>query len=128
MNIYLDDKRMPIMSFKDFTIDFTIVRNFDDFCKMVDENLDKIEFVSFDHDLADYKDGVERTGMDCANYLMDACYDNDTKLPDWFVHSDNTSGRENIIRKMVNYMKVVQGFDATEFNRNHRGFIKEKFI
>jgi hypothetical protein len=29
---------------------------------------------------------------------------------------------------MVNYMKVVQGFDATEFNRNHRGFMKEKFI
>jgi hypothetical protein len=128
MNIYLDDIRTPKMSYKDFNIEFTIVRSYAEFCDILDKNLEKVKFISFDHDLADFVNGKEMNGLDCANYLIDACIDNDMKLPDWYVHSDNTSGRENIISKFINYMKVVDKVDISGFNKNHRGYMKGKFI
>lgn len=72
------------------------------------------ELVSFDHDLADihydpstwtesfiYK---EKTGKDCAKWLIDYCLDNNQKFPKYIVHSMNTVGKENIIRLVENFI------------------------
>lgn len=128
MNLYLDDKRTPEMSFTSFSIKFEIVRTYDEFCDFIDRNITSIEFISFDHDLADFNHTFERTGLDCVNHLIEVCMDRNIELPGWYVHSDNTSGRENMISKLVNYMKIVEGKDVTGFNHNHRGFIKSQFI
>jgi len=36
------------------TDDWTIVRNYAEFCKAIDENIGKITHISYDHDLAEY--------------------------------------------------------------------------
>ena len=64
MKLFLDDIRFP----KDcidymhrrighlarfYEDEWTIVRNYDDFCKILKENINQIEIISFDHVLAD---------------------------------------------------------------------------
>ena len=92
-----------------------IVRNYDEFVKWVDTH-GVPTWVSFDHDLADehyrksmynpdkhyseyYTDGTfkEKTGKECADYLIYYCIEHRCKLPERiFVHSMNPIGRENI--------------------------------
>lgn len=47
----------------------------------------------------------EKTGMDCAKWLVDFCIDNELILPDWYGHSMNPVGRENIDVYLRNYRK-----------------------
>lgn len=78
--------------------------------------------ISFDHDLADehyapeerYKDYPkwvtkqkfeEKSGMDCAKWLVDYCLDYDKELPKWTCHSANPSGAENISKLLINFTK-----------------------
>jgi hypothetical protein len=83
--------------------------------------------ISFDHDLADehytpeyfwnnYDESKkfqewrgqnyqEKTGMDCAKWLVDYCMDNKNKLPKIFVHSANPVGADNIKELLDNYLK-----------------------
>ena len=128
MNIYLDDKRVPDMSFKGYTCEFVIVRTYAEFCEVIDKNIRNIEFISFDHDLADFSEASERTGLDCANHLIEVCMDKNISLPNWYVHSDNTSGRENIIVKLINYMKIVEDRDVSKYSGYQRGYIGGEFI
>ena len=132
MNVFLDDLRMPNMSHsKDRNLgeaysskdNWVIVRDYFEFIDLVDKSFDDIKLISFDHDLACYKDGKEWTGKDCANYLIDYCLDNNKKIPDWFVHSDNTSGKQNIISAILNYLKVVEKLDTSNFRYFHNGIL-----
>jgi hypothetical protein len=69
--------------------------------------------ICFDHDLADEhynqdlkeEDYKEKTGKDCANFLVEYCLDNETPLPLWNCQSANPTGKENINSIMNNFKK-----------------------
>lgn len=137
MNIYLDDKRVPSMS-HDYkkglgqaysTIDeWFIIRDYFEFVDVVDKNFNKIELISFDHDLGCFRDGKEWTGKDAADYIITYCLDNKKSFPDWYVHTDNTAGRMNILSAILSYLNKVEGKDIKNFRYYHNGMFKNKFI
>jgi len=47
----------------------------------------------------------EKTGMDCAKWLVDYCLDNDEKLPLFSSQSANPPGRDNILSLLTNFKK-----------------------
>ena len=89
--------------------DWHVVKDYKEFVKWI-SFYGVPDLISFDHDLADihyevdYNDwelssdqlGVEETGLDCAKWLVDYCFDNGHKLPEYIVHSANPAGRKNI--------------------------------
>jgi len=92
---------------KDHDIEW--VKSYDEFINSIQQQLPQIIF--FDHDLADehmvyymtsyeeninYQEFKEKTGLDCAKWLVDYCQDNNIKLPTYYVHSHNPIGRKNI--------------------------------
>ena len=100
--------------------EWVIVRDYNQFVNYITEHGLPI-LVSFDHDLGekayehgaqsnwtefDYDSCDEKTGMDCAKWLVDYCIDNKVKLPECLVHSMNTCGRANIQSYLDNYKKV----------------------
>jgi hypothetical protein len=134
-NIFLDDIRIPSMSHnvnKGLGVDYSekdkwiIVRDYFDFIDLVDKHFDEIDLISFDHDLACYKDGVEYTGKSAVDYLINYCLDNNKKFPDWYAHTDNTSGKRNIIGAILNYINKVEGKDITNFRYYHNGIVNNK--
>jgi hypothetical protein len=79
--------------------------------------------ICFDHDLADEhynpamysgveaynevaKNFKEKTGMDCAKWLVEYCMDYNKKLPFFKSQSANPAGRENILGYLENYKKM----------------------
>ena len=131
--IFLDDLRSVDMSHNPnkglgVVTDFVIARNDEDFIKMIDENINDITLVSFDHDLACFKDGNEFTGKTACEYLVHKCLETGRKFPDWYVHTDNTCGRENILGLILNYIKKVDGVDTSDFRYFHRGRVNGKFV
>lgn len=126
-NLFLDDVRQPINAFQ-YTnnilyrdIHWLVVVNYEQFVDTVEKYYNLIgilpTIVSFDHDLADkhydyqkdipYDDLVEKTGYDCAKWLVDFCMDNDIEFPEYFVHSMNTVGGDNIMNYISNYKKHI---------------------
>ncbi len=104
-------------------VNWTIVRSYKQF---VDTITDRgvPEIVSFDHDLGEsaYKEFVkchaehrnidydrikDKTGMDCARWLIEYCISNSLTFPQYFVHSMNYIGRENIISLIESYKKSI---------------------
>jgi hypothetical protein len=102
------------------------VKSFDEFTEWIIENgipnNNSLLKISFDHDLADEhyapqdryvdynkwaeeQDFQEKTGMDCAKWLVDYCLDNNKQLPSWVSHSANPSGVENINGLLISFMK-----------------------
>lgn len=99
-----------------------IVKNYNEFVKYIQEN-GLPDVISFDHDLADehyvpceywdnyqlskdYQDGKsysEKTGNDCAKWLVQYCIDSNLSLPQWLVHSANPVGADYIRRTLKNY-------------------------
>lgn len=130
--MFLDDYRQPLDCFgyvhlygirPDLytTNEWVIVRNYDEFVKYIEEN-GLPEMISFDHDLAEIhyapenqyhrydewlaeQNCTEKTGMDCAKWLVDYCEDNNLDLPLYYVHSMNPWGRKNINGYLENYLK-----------------------
>jgi len=56
--------------------------------------------ICFDHDL-----GEEKTGYDCAKYLVDLCMNMHLKLPKWAIQSSNPVGKIDIDTLLKNYQK-----------------------
>ena len=52
---------------------------------------------------------LERTGHDCAKWLVEYCLDNDLKLPKWNVQSANSVGRDNINGLLLSFIKSGGG-------------------
>lgn len=75
------------------------------------------------HDLACYKDGEEFTGKTAVDYIINYCLDHDKKFPNWYAHTDNTNGRQNIIGAVLNYLNKVEGVDTSKFRYFHKGII-----
>lgn len=89
--------------------------------------IEKIDIVSFDHDLhpehyvpeylwndyleskhyQDNKKYTEKTGYDCAKYLLDFCITKRIKFPEWYVHSDNPVGADKIKYLIKTTLKQV---------------------
>jgi hypothetical protein len=106
--------------------DWVIVRDFHQFCDYLQKN-GVPDFISFDHDLADdhyndlfsnknwsksdndivlkYDEYKEKTGYECAKWLVDFCLESSYKLPDYQVHSANPVGKKNIESYLLNAKK-----------------------
>ena len=68
--IYLDDKKTPIDN------RWIIVRDFYQFIEAVESiGLENIEVISLDHDLGIIPGQEEKTGYDCAKWLVDLSMD-----------------------------------------------------
>jgi hypothetical protein len=129
--IYLDDVRTPIDK------DWVIVRDYIQFIKTIEElGLDNISTISLDHDLGDsamqeyfnnvspnfkldYNNITEKTGLDCAKWLINYFYekypkrlemkhtekkDIPIKFPDVYVHSANPIGSANMMGYINNFL------------------------
>jgi hypothetical protein len=115
--IYLDDKRTPIDS------DWIVVRDYDQFVSKIEElGLENIESMSLDHDLGDtaveeyfnnvtknyilnYDNIKEKTGYECAKWLVNKSMEEGINLPPINVHSANPIGSANIMGYINNYLK-----------------------
>lgn len=115
LKLYLDDIRTPIDT------DWIVVRNFDEFVNAITKfKLTSFDIISLDHDLGEsamtefflntyhnnkinYDNIHEKTGMDCAKFLVEYSLDNKINLPDVNVHSANPVGSINISSYIDNY-------------------------
>jgi hypothetical protein len=114
-NPFIDEeKRVPIGNDK-WNINWVL--NYEQFVQWI-EIYGLPDAISFDHDLADehytpeyfwddYEESKkfqewrgktyqEKTGMDCAKWLVDFCMDNKVELHKFYVHSANPVGADNI--------------------------------
>lgn len=110
-----------------FVEDWLIVRTYADFKLAIDKNIGNIGIVSFDHDIASFEDGVEKTGVDCLQYLLDKCIENNFELCDWFIHTQNIEGRKNLKSKFLTYLKVIEN-KIPDFKYYNSGLIKNKTV
>jgi 5-formaminoimidazole-4-carboxamide-1-beta-D-ribofuranosyl 5'-monophosphate synthetase len=117
VNIYLDDIRTPNDE------RWIICRNYEDFIKKVEEiGLENIGTISLDHDLGetaireyfknvtnnyilDYDNIHEKTGYDCAKWLVEKSIESGLNLPIILTHSANPIGSANIMGYINNYLK-----------------------
>ncbi len=135
MNLFLDDIRFPNMShnikkglgdkYSDLN-KWAIVRDYFEFIDFVENNFDEIEIISFDHDLACYQNDREYTGQDAVRYIINYCIDNDKEFPSWYIHSDNISGKANMISLILNYLKVIENRKFPNFRYYNNGIINNK--
>ena len=146
--IYLDDIRTPVNP------DWIVVRSYDEFVEKVRElGLENIEVISLDHDLGDtamneyfnnvspnytldYSNIEEKTGMDCAKWLVNYYYDNynlaedlisrknkkiiGITFPKVYTHSANPIGSANIMGYCNNFlMNEAQAQDCVRVTIEH---------
>jgi hypothetical protein len=125
MHLFLDDVRRPEhVNWKELPrinlLAWVIVRNYEQFTWCIGQ-FGIPEFVSYDHDLADdsyqqtntitedgeikfdYTKVKEKTGYDCAKWLVNKCLDLRIPHPPFIVHSLNPVGAENITKYIENY-------------------------
>ena len=100
-HIWLDDFRTPTVPY-DETVFW--LKNYDDFVSCVMGLGTKISncIVHFDHDL-----GEEKSGYDCAKWLIDWCLGHGYIAPDYDIQSSNPVGRQNIESVFKSYWKVI---------------------
>ena len=128
-NLFLDDIRNPqdcryANNVIYFDRPWVVVRSFNEFADYI-MAFGMPDRISFDHDLADThytpehlwddyeaskawqeaQTHTEKTGYDCAKWLVDYCIDNNCKLPTWHVHSMNPVGADNINALLNNFLK-----------------------
>ena len=128
-NLYLDDLREPSQSFKKTgdsrynDLKWKIVRCYSEFVETIALN-GIPNIVSFDHDLGEehinyYFDNggrenppdplkglfTEKTGYDCAKWLVEYCSENGLPMPEYLIHSANPVGSQNIRFILENYTK-----------------------
>ena len=130
--LFLDDIRNPEDAAKYTNQDIYLfkmwdtVRSYNEFVSYIENNGLPV-CISFDHDLADehytpeeywsdydkskvYQDKQhykEKTGYDCAKWLVDYCIENKCNLPKYMCHSMNPVGKDNIINYLNNYEKCT---------------------
>jgi len=115
--LYLDDVRTPKAD------NWEVVRNYDEFIAHIKMNgLGAYEVISLDHDLGegamveyytnvkpnyelDYNRIPEKTGMDCARFLVAEAMNTKIPLPTIYIHSANPIGSANMIGYINNYFR-----------------------
>lgn len=120
--IFLDDVRKPSdVTWVDLPMKtYTVVRSYKEFRDIIwNQGIPK--FVAYDHDLSDahYGHGLngdkidydkyeEKTGYDCAKFLVNECNKLGIKHPPYQVHSMNPVGKQNIISYIEIYNKICK--------------------
>lgn len=121
-NLFLDDIRLPTdVTWADIPVNqhYSVVRNYKEFVDLITlRGLPR--FVCYDHDLAycHYGDGLnndkidydkyqEKTGYDCAKWLISYCMERNIAHPPYVVHSMNPIGKSNIESYIESYNKVL---------------------
>ncbi len=117
VRIYLDDIRTPIEE------DWIVCRNYKEFTECVSNiGIENIYTISLDHDLGetaireyfknvktnyvlDYDNIHEKTGYDCAKWIVGESMDKNVDLPLIMTHSANPIGSANIMGYINNYLK-----------------------
>ncbi len=103
MKIYLDDLRTP----PDDT--WNVVRNYNDFVNLFNQNYDNVEAISFDHDLGD----DPKSGYDAAKYVLNFIVDKKRtvgeykQFPMLTVHSMNPVGARNIMHTIYDIENIL---------------------
>lgn len=122
-NLFLDDIRVPSdVTWVEIPIDqhYSVVRSYKEFVDLITlRGLPR--YICYDHDLADshYDHGLknneipydsynEKTGYDCAKWLVDYCFAKKLKHPPFIVHSLNPIGKKNIESYIINYNNSLQ--------------------
>lgn len=118
--VFLDDIRDPEMVtwVSIPQVKYDIVRNYNEFVKLIKGKGYPPSFICYDHDLCDqhyqpirvlnqrkidYTKYKEKTGYECAKWLVDYCTARGIKHPDFAVHSMNPVGAANILNYIKNY-------------------------
>lgn len=133
--LYLDDKRTPTTTIPGY-LAWDVVRNYDEFVSYITEH-GIPDLISFDHDLADehmddyfnqvavqgyqhptYDLYQEKTGLDCARWLVDHCQENNLKINSVSVHSHNPVGASNI-QSFINGFKRHMGWEEDCYLGKH---------
>lgn len=121
-NLFLDDVRIPThVTWVEIPANqhYSVVRNYKEFVDLISlRGLPK--FVCYDHDLADchyghglngdhipYNTYIEKTGYDCAKWLVGYCMSKGVKHPSYIVHSMNPIGKKNIESYIESYNKSI---------------------
>ena len=119
-NLFLDDVRIPThVKWVEIPANqhYSVVRNYKEFVDLITlRGLPK--YVCYDHDLSDchyghglnndeipYNSYDEKTGYDCAKWLVNYCVDKGVKHPPYIVHSLNPIGKKNIESYIESYNK-----------------------
>lgn len=129
--LFLDDVRQPtdaanyIYPVTDRVMyrknNWEVVRSYDEFTNWILKN-GLPDVISFDHDLEDAhysfqgdydSQGMERTGYHCAKWLVEFCMHEKLPLPEYYVHSMNPVGAENIETYLENYKKYENTSDRS---------------
>lgn len=111
-NLFLDDEREPPRGGRDWTVARSCAE-----ARQLIEKLGCPRYISFDHDLGAGETGVYPDGKTFANWLIQADLDSDFKfLPknfDFYVHSQNPVGAENITLMIVAYLEFRERYEST---------------
>lgn len=134
-NLFLDDVRQPSSAWMNYfrqvsydLYEWVVVRNYSEFCQTID-TLGIPDFVSYDHDLAEshydhsmfesieaYEKQIsgsqEKTGLECAQYLLEKLSMKEKEHPRYVVHSQNPVGRQRI-------QNCIEYFNNINFGRNN---------
>jgi len=128
--LFLDDIRNPDEAYSYtkndifLTQKWVVVRSYKEFTNHIESNGLPF-FISFDHDLADShytpehlwcdydkskewqsrQAHKEKTGYECAKWLVEYCMDKDLKCPKYYCHSMNPVGKDNILSLLNNFDK-----------------------
>jgi len=125
IRLYLDDVRTPKdpnNEWVDGIPQWEVVRSYDEFVAHIKlHGLDAYEVISLDHDLGDsamdeyynnvrdnykidYSNITEKTGLDCAKWLVAESMTKSIPLPQIYTHSANPIGSANIMGYINNYL------------------------
>ena len=128
--LWLDDRRNPydynyLEQFSPLRGEYKVVwvRSYDEFTKWITKN-GLPDGICFDHDLgmqvaisarelgmskkkSRFLKSKEKTGYDCAKWLVDYCIDTRTPPPVYSIQSANVVGAENIDSLLKNFLKSI---------------------
>lgn len=115
-NLFIDDEReLSDVTWAPWQIrekyrneEWEIARNHNEVIALI-EKRGMPSYVSFDHDLGDFKNG---DGYKIAKYLVDLDLYTDYNFPenfDFYVHSKNPVGKSNIEGYLNNYLENAKG-------------------
>ena len=117
--LWLDDYRNPLKMDSDWLVFSPIGRNckvywvksYTQFVKWISER-GLPDGICFDHDLGVTNNPTnpnnDKTGYDCAKWLVEYCQDKDLLLPLWNCQSANPVGKDNINLILNNYKKFYE--------------------
>ena len=97
--LWLDDFRNPV-DYVEGDYDISWVKNYDQFCTFINEN-GLPDIICFDHDL-----GEEKSGYDCAKFVVNYCQEHNLDTPSYDIQSSNIVGKGNIRSLMNNWHRV----------------------